>query len=68
MLRPESAADAAFRLSRALEPAPYVVVPAGVMVAFLATLRDTHGSIEGYVKSLGVTSDDVTAMREHLLA
>ena len=59
--------DAAYRLSRALEPAPYVVVPAGVMLDFLAALRDVHGSIEGYVKSTGVTSDDVTAMREHLL-
>jgi protein tyrosine/serine phosphatase len=62
------ASDVTYRLRHALTPAPYTVVPAAVMTSWLAWLRDGHGSIEGYVKSLGVTADDVAAMREHLLA
>ena len=62
------APDEAYRMRHALNPAPYVVVPAAVMTGFLGALRDGHGSIEGYVKSLGVTADDIAAMRDHLLA
>jgi hypothetical protein len=62
------ASDEAYRGRHALNPAPYVVVPAAVMTGLFTALRDEHGSIEGFVKSVGVTADDLAAMREHLLA
>jgi hypothetical protein len=37
------------------------------MLGFLAELREQHGSIEGYVQSLGVDDGHVKAMRAHLL-
>ncbi|HEX6870059.1 MAG TPA: tyrosine-protein phosphatase [Micromonosporaceae bacterium] len=43
------------------------VSPGEGMLAFLHELRRRHGSIEGYVAQLGVTSEHLAAMRTHLL-
>jgi hypothetical protein len=62
------ASDAAYRARHGLPPAPYVVVPPAVMIGLLAQLRRGHGSVEGYVKSLGVTHDHLSELRHHLLS
>jgi protein tyrosine/serine phosphatase len=49
-------------------PSPAGNTPAAAMLGFLADLRAEHGSIEAYVKSIGVTGDHIAAMRAHLLA
>jgi protein-tyrosine phosphatase len=41
--------------------------PPGAMLLFLDDLRALHGSIEGYVREIGLTSDEIAAMRSHLL-
>lgn len=58
---------AAYRASRNLEPYALHSVPAAAMLAFLAGLRAEHGSVEGYARWLGLTDDELTALRAHLL-
>jgi len=41
--------------------------PAGAMLMFLDDLRALHGSVEGYVKEIGLTDDEIAALRAHLL-
>jgi len=41
--------------------------PAVAMRDFLADLRDKHGSVEAYVREIGVPGGVVRALREHLL-
>ncbi|GAA2472107.1 tyrosine-protein phosphatase [Winogradskya humida] len=41
--------------------------PRDAMLLFLDDLRARHGSVEAYVKELGVTGEQVAAMRDHLL-
>lgn len=50
-------------------PAPpaFLASPAEAMLFFLKGLRDRHGSVEAYVLEAGLTRDDVSAMRTHLL-
>jgi len=43
------------------------VSPRTAMLAFLDDLRARHGSIEGYVASVGVTGEHIASMRAHLL-
>jgi protein-tyrosine phosphatase len=41
--------------------------PVAAMRDFLADLRDQHGSVEAYVRAIGVPDGIVPALREHLL-
>jgi protein-tyrosine phosphatase len=41
--------------------------PPGAMLLFLSDLRERHGTVEQYVRSIGLTSEQLTAMRDHLL-
>jgi protein-tyrosine phosphatase len=41
--------------------------PREAMLLFLADLRSLHGSVEGYVRDIGLSDDQITAMRGHLL-
>ena len=41
--------------------------PPGAMLTFLSDLRAQHGSVEEYVRSIGVTVEQVSSMRHHLL-
>jgi protein tyrosine/serine phosphatase len=41
--------------------------PPGAMLLFLADLRERHGSVEAYVRSIGLTDEQVATMRDHLL-
>jgi protein-tyrosine phosphatase len=41
--------------------------PEGAMLLFLADLRALHGSVEGYVREIGLTDAEIAAMRAHLL-
>ncbi len=56
----------AYHLRRA-DPYPTLIAPAAAMLGFLDGLRSTHGSIEAYVNSLGVSDGHIAAMRGHLL-
>jgi protein-tyrosine phosphatase len=51
----------------ALPPA-LLTSPAAAMHGFLAGLRERHGSVEGYLASLGLGPDHVTALRAALVA
>ncbi|NMO52647.1 tyrosine-protein phosphatase [Actinoplanes sp. TBRC 11911] len=42
--------------------------PPGAMQLFLDDLRALHGSVEGFVKEIGVNDDEIAAMRAHLLS
>jgi protein-tyrosine phosphatase len=42
--------------------------PAEAMLMFLDDLRALHGSVEGYVKEIGLADDEIATMRTHLLA
>jgi protein tyrosine/serine phosphatase len=42
--------------------------PPGAMLMFLADLRALHGSIENYVREIGLLDSEIAAMRGHLLA
>jgi len=42
--------------------------PAGAMLLFLDDLRALHGSVEGYLKEIGLTDDEIASMRAHLLS
>ncbi|MFC7534319.1 tyrosine-protein phosphatase [Actinoplanes sp. GCM10030250] len=41
--------------------------PPEAMLMFLDDLRRLHGSVEAYAKEIGLTDDDLTSMRAHLL-
>jgi len=41
--------------------------PQDAMLLFLADLRERHGSVEKYVREIGVSAEQVAAMRDHLL-
>jgi protein-tyrosine phosphatase len=41
--------------------------PAAAMMLFLADIRAEYGSVEKYVRSIGVTAEQVAALRGHLL-
>jgi protein-tyrosine phosphatase len=41
--------------------------PAAAMLLFLEDLRTQHGSVEKYVREIGVSAEQVAAMRDHLL-
>ncbi|KXK63189.1 protein tyrosine phosphatase [Micromonospora rosaria] len=48
-------------------PPAWLASPAETMLLFLAELRAAHGSVEGYLRSAGVTDAQLTALRTHLL-
>jgi protein-tyrosine phosphatase len=41
--------------------------PLEAMMVFLADVRTLHGSVEKYVRQIGVSAEQVAAMRDHLL-
>jgi protein-tyrosine phosphatase len=45
----------------------YAIVPREAILALFDSLRDKHGSVRGYLRSVGVTDDHVESMRAHLL-
>lgn len=42
--------------------------PVGAMQLFLDDLRALHGSVEGFVKEIGLSDDEIAGMRAHLLS
>jgi hypothetical protein len=62
------APDRALRALLGMEPSRTPTAPAAAMLGFFAELRATHGSIEAYVKRVGLTDDHIAALRAHLLA
>jgi hypothetical protein len=46
---------------------PVSMVPAAAMLGLLAGLRDEYGSVETYVKSLGISDEQIHSLTEHLL-
>jgi protein tyrosine/serine phosphatase len=42
--------------------------PQDAMLLFLNDLRDQHGSVEKYVREIGISAEQIATMREHLLA
>ena len=48
-------------------PAPFLASPAETMLLFLAEIRAGHGSVDDYLRTAGVTADQLTALRTHLL-
>ncbi|BCJ54593.1 hypothetical protein Asp14428_60680 [Actinoplanes sp. NBRC 14428] len=42
--------------------------PQDAMLMFLGDLRERYGSVEKYVREIGVSGEQVAAMRDHLLA
>ncbi|MGK5443947.1 tyrosine-protein phosphatase [Micromonospora sp. URMC 105] len=46
---------------------PPLTTPAEAMTLFLTELRLRHGSVEGYLRHAGVTEEQLTALRTHLL-
>jgi protein-tyrosine phosphatase len=60
------------RPERALDLGPrwthFVISPREGMLSLFQSLREQHGSIEGYAASVGVTAAHVDAMRAHLLS
>jgi len=41
--------------------------PQDAMLLFLADLREEHGSVEKYVREIGLSNEQIAALREHLL-
>ncbi|MBB4737087.1 protein tyrosine/serine phosphatase [Actinoplanes octamycinicus] len=41
--------------------------PPAAMLLFLDDLRALHGSVEGYVREIGLTDAEITSLRRHLL-
>ncbi|RSM59380.1 protein tyrosine phosphatase [Actinoplanes sp. ATCC 53533] len=41
--------------------------PQDAMLLFLADLRERHGSVEAYVREIGIGAEQLAALREHLL-
>jgi hypothetical protein len=62
-----NAASAGLQTALNIGPFPFPSSPAPAMLGFLAALRAEHGSIEAYVKGIGVTDQHIAAMRAHLL-
>lgn len=48
-------------------PKPYYSSPADAMHLFLAGLRQRHGSVERYLLDVGLSRDQLAALRTHLL-
>jgi protein-tyrosine phosphatase len=48
-------------------PPPFLASPAEAMMLFLTELRAGYGSVEGYLHHAGVTEEQLTALRTHLL-
>jgi protein-tyrosine phosphatase len=46
---------------------PYETTPRAAMAGLLAYLRGEHGSVENYAASVGLTAEDIAAMKAHLL-
>jgi hypothetical protein len=65
---PQAWAYYARRKPDVIRPAGIVISPREAMLRFLTGLRERHGSVAGYVASIGVTPDHVAALREHLLS
>jgi protein tyrosine/serine phosphatase len=42
--------------------------PPGAMLTFLGDLRAVHGSVENYVREIGLTDREIAALRDHLLS
>lgn len=52
----------------AVHPAlPPLTCPEEAMLLFLAELRDSYGSVEGYLRHAGVSDAQVATLRDHLL-
>jgi protein-tyrosine phosphatase len=49
------------------QPEAYLAAPASAMRAFLAAVRDRHGSMVGYVRGIGVELETVEALHANLL-
>ncbi|MDQ7909167.1 tyrosine-protein phosphatase [Phytohabitans sp. ZYX-F-186] len=49
-------------------PRPYFSSPAEAMLLFLRELRERHGSAEGYLLAAGITPEQLSALRTHLLS
>jgi protein tyrosine/serine phosphatase len=45
----------------------YYDCPEDAMSTFLADLRQRHGSVEGYVRHIGLSAGQVATLRDHLL-
>jgi protein-tyrosine phosphatase len=41
--------------------------PAAAMLLFLADVRERHGSVEGFAREIGVTDEQLSTLRGHLL-
>jgi protein-tyrosine phosphatase len=41
--------------------------PPGAMQLFLDDLRGLHGSVEGFVREIGLTDDEIASLRAHML-
>jgi hypothetical protein len=41
--------------------------PQDAMLLFLDDLRERHGSVEQYVREIGITAEQLAALRGHLL-
>jgi protein-tyrosine phosphatase len=48
-------------------PPPYLSSPAAAMRTFLEDLGPRYGGVEGYARHAGVTPDEISALRDHLL-
>lgn len=48
-------------------PAAYLASPAEAMLLFLTDLRQRHGSVEGYAAEAGFSTEQLAALRAHLL-
>ncbi|GAB2917891.1 tyrosine-protein phosphatase [Micromonospora polyrhachis] len=54
--------------AHAATPAAYHASPAEAMLMFLTELRERHGSVERYVRDAGLQTDQIAALRAHLLS
>jgi protein-tyrosine phosphatase len=45
----------------------YAVVPREAMLALFGSLHEKYGSVREYLRTVGVTDEDVASMRDHLL-
>ena len=49
------------------QPSPYMKTPPEAMTGFLAHVRAEHGSVVGYVRSIGVSAEAIEAINRNLL-
>jgi protein-tyrosine phosphatase len=49
------------------QPAVFLSCPPEAMGSFLVELRRRHGSVEGYVRSIGLSDDEVDGLRRRLI-